>query len=207
MADLVIPVLSPFNPLDKRNLAESITDAMLQRPVSVLPPEPFIAAGIYAIYYTGDFPLYQRIKNKNSGDAFQQPIYVGKAVPPGARKGGLGLDAEPGLALYNRLCDHAKSVEEASNLHISDFYCRFLAVDDIWIPLAESLLIEKFAPLWNRVLDGFGNHDPGKGRTNQQMSQWDTLHTGRCWAQKLQPNAIARDVLVEQARQFIEQHY
>ncbi|MGN0878536.1 MAG: hypothetical protein ACI4WT_03650 [Oligosphaeraceae bacterium] len=46
-----LPVLAPFNPLDKRNLAESITDAMLARPVSKLPPSPFIAAGIYAIYY------------------------------------------------------------------------------------------------------------------------------------------------------------
>lgn len=28
------------------------------------------------------------------------PIYVGKAVPPGARKGGLGLDVDHGQALY-----------------------------------------------------------------------------------------------------------
>ena len=39
-----LPVLAPFNPLDKRNLAESITDAMLARPVSTLPPSPFIAS-------------------------------------------------------------------------------------------------------------------------------------------------------------------
>jgi hypothetical protein len=26
-------------------------------------------------------------------------------------------------------------------------------VDDIWIPLGESLLIEMFSPLWNKVLD------------------------------------------------------
>ena len=173
-----IPVLSPFNPLDKRNLAESVTDAMLARPVKMLPPEPFIGAGIYAIYYTGHFHLYRRIAELNAGEAFVQPIYVGKAVPAGARKGGLGLDAEPGQALYNRLSDHAKSVSEASNLEDDTFFCRFLAVDDIWIPLAESLLIERFSPLWNRVLDGFGNHDPGKGRYNQQKSPWDTLHPG-----------------------------
>ena len=47
-----IPVLSPFNPLDKRNLAESVTDAMLARPVESLPPARFIGVGIYAIYYT-----------------------------------------------------------------------------------------------------------------------------------------------------------
>ena len=188
MASSEIPVLSPFNPLDKRNLAESVTDAMLARPVFPLPPAPFIGAGIYAIYYTGDFPLYSEIASRNRGDAFVQPIYVGKAVPAGARKGGLGLDAEPGLALYNRLCDHAKSVSEAKNLESNSFFCRFLAVDDIWIPLAESLLIERFQPLWNGILDGFGNHDPGKGRYNQQKSPWDTLHPGRVWADRLQPN-------------------
>lgn len=32
----------------------------------------------------------------------------------------------------------------ATNLNIQDFYCRFLSVDDIWIPLTESLMIERF---------------------------------------------------------------
>ncbi len=56
----------------------------------------------------------------------------------------------------------------------------------IWIPLGESLLIEISRPLWNYALDGFGNHDPGNGRYNQQKSPWDTLHPGREWAEKLQ---------------------
>lgn len=202
-----LPVLAPFNPLDKRNLAESITDAMLARPVSKLPPSPFIAAGIYAIYYTGSFSLYRKISERNAGGKFLQPIYVGKAVPAGARKGGLGLDAQPGQALHNRLSDHAKSIAEASNLNAADFFCRFLAVDDIWIPLAESLLIERFSPLWNRILDGFGNHDPGKGRTNQKMSQWDTMHPGRDWASKLKPNDIPRETLEQQVKEFIAQQY
>ncbi len=202
-----IPTLAPFNPLDKRNLAESVTDAMLARQVESLPPKQFIGAGIYAIYYTGHFPLYSEIAKRNADNAFEQPIYVGKAVPAGARKGGLGLDAEPGLALYNRLCDHAKSVNEANNLESSSFFCRFLAVDDIWIPLAESLLIERFSPLWNRVLDGFGNHDPGKGRYNQQKSPWDTLHPGRAWADKLQPNATPLLTIEMQVKAFITEHY
>ena len=156
MSEKDIPILAPFNPLDKRNLAESVTDAMLARPVEPLPPKPFVGAGIYAIYYVGSFPLYDKIACRNAKGAFQQPIYVGKAVPAGARKGGFGLGAEPGQALYNRLCDHAKSIAEAKNLETDAFFCRYLAVDDIWIPLAESLLIGRFAPLWNRILDGFG---------------------------------------------------
>ncbi len=176
---------------------------MLSRPVVALPPEPFIGAGIYAIYYTGIFPLYRKIANCNKHDLFSQPIYVGKAVPAGARKGGLGLDAEPGQALYNRLCDHAKSVSEASNLEPTSFFCRYLAVDDIWIPLAESLLVERFSPLWNKVLDGFGNHDPGKGRYNQQKSPWDTLHPGRAWADRLQPNASDLQTIETRVKAFL----
>lgn len=202
-----IPVLAPFNPLDKRHLAENVTDAMLARPVEPLPPAPFVGAGIYAIYYTGNFPLYRPIARKNANKAFGQPIYVGKAVPAGARKGGFGLGADPGLALYNRLREHADSVNEAKNLELCDFSCRFLAVDDIWIPLAESLLIERFSPLWNRVLDGFGNHDPGKGRYNQQKSPWDTLHPGRNWADRLQPNvANSQETLTMQIKAFVSGH-
>lgn len=202
-----IPVLSPFNPLDKRNLAESVARAMLQRPICQLPPEPFVGAGIYAIYYTGKFPLYEKIAKKNRGNLFAQPIYVGKAVPAGARKGGFGLGDEPGQALYKRLCDHAKSVAEAGNLNAKDFFCRFLAVDDIWIPLAESLLIEMFEPLWNRVMDGFGNHDPGKGRYEQKMSQWDSIHPGRPWAARLKKLEVSESDLSKSVKDFITAHY
>ena len=183
---------SPFNPLDKRHLGESVARQLLLKPLSALPPpEPFIGAGIYAIYYSGPFPLYAVIAAANTSDDKAdpgQPIYVGKAVPAGARKGGLGLDADPGTALHKRLVEHAESVQDAQNLSLSDFRCRYLVVDDIWIPLGESLLIEMFNPLWNRVLDGFGNHDPGGGRYNQQKSPWDVVHPGRQWAEKLQPN-------------------
>jgi hypothetical protein len=69
-----------------------------------------------------------------------------------------------------------------------------LVVDDIWIPLGESLLIEKTKPLWNVVVDGFGNHAPGKGRPEQQLSSWDTLHPGRNWATKLQKGKSIEEI-------------
>jgi len=181
-----LPRIEPFNPLDKSNLGESVADAMLCQPVGPLPPEPFLGAGIYAIYYIGDFPLYAEIAKQNRNDRYNWPIYIGKAVPAGARKGGFGLGADPGQVLYKRLYEHALSIEQADNIILKDFRCRYLVVDDIWIPLAESLLIEMFSPLWNRKIDGFGNHDPGSGRHNQQRSAWDTLHSGRSWAHKLQ---------------------
>ena len=179
---------TPYNPLDKKNLGISVADAMLAKSVSPLPPESrFIGAGIYAIYYVGDFRPYAPIVERNRDGRFESPIYVGKAIPAGARRGG-GLGVTTGPVLFRRLTEHAQSISRAENLKLSDFFCRYLVVDDIWIPLGESLLIEKFAPIWNSTVEGFGNHDPGSGRYNSQKPPWDVVHPGRSWAERLQDN-------------------
>lgn len=203
MANDNIPSPIPFNPLDKRHLGESVAAAMLKSKIHPLPPEKFKGAGIYAIYYIGNHEAYNDLAVVNRDGQFARPIYVGKAVPAGARKGGLGLGADPGTALFKRLSEHHESVKAAENLNEADFFCRYLVVDDIWIPLAESLLIEKFQPVWNRVLDGFGNHDPGSGRYAQQKSPWDELHFGREWADRLRPCATTREVLIERVKDFL----
>lgn len=178
----------PYNPLDKKNLGISVADAMLNQPISPLPPgERFVGAGIYAIYYVGDFPPYEPLAERNREARFESPIYVGKAIPAGARRGG-GLGVSTGTVLFGRLSQHAQSIDQVTNLSLSDFFCRYLVVDDIWIPLGESLLIEKFAPVWNSVIEGFGNHDPGKGRYNSQRPPWDMVHPGRPWAERMQGN-------------------
>ncbi len=184
--------MNPFNPLNKRNLGESVARELLVRPFEQLPPQPFLGAGVYAIYYTAEHLLYkpyEPIAMIASETDAAIPIYVGKAVPAGARVGGFGLDADPGNVLFNRLREHAESINQVRNLSLMDFRCRYLIVDDIWIPLAESILISMFAPLWNTTIAGFGNHDPGRGRYNQQSSPWDILHPGRSWADRLRPNA------------------
>ncbi len=189
-------VHEPFNPLNKKNLGLSVAEAMLMKPVEPLPPkESFQGAGIYALYYFGDFPAYKPITDKNKGNKFKCPIYVGKAVPKGARKGGFGLDAAPGKVLYLRLCEHTKSIAKTQSLKPEHFCCRYLTVDDIWIPLGESLLIEMFSPLWNKVLDGFGIHDPGSGRHKQKASSWDILHPGRSWTTKLSGGKTTQVIL------------
>lgn len=193
----------PFNPLDKRNLGESLAAALLKRPIGPLPPTPrFAGAGIYAIYYTGNYRLYQPIAERNRGERCEQPIYVGKAVPPGARKGGFGLGVAPGNALYGRLREHARSVTQAEGLEVGDFLCRYLISEDIWIPLGESLLIERFQPLWNVLIEGFGNHPTGGRRATQNRSRWDTLHPGRPWAARLTPNPRTADDLRQLASDF-----
>ena len=92
----------PFNPLDKRHLGESVGQALLHQPVVPLSEIPtFIGAGIYALYYTGKFPAYEPLASANSGGNFCAPIYVGRAVPKGARKGS-ELNLSPGRALQLR---------------------------------------------------------------------------------------------------------
>jgi hypothetical protein len=86
------------------------------------------------------------------------------------------------------LGEHARSIKACGTLKLADFFCRYLVSDDIWIPLGEALLIEKFQPLWNVLIDGFGNHPTGKRRAAQFRSRWDTLHPGRAWAAKLPAN-------------------
>ncbi|MDG4553131.1 MAG: Eco29kI family restriction endonuclease [Candidatus Competibacter sp.] len=193
----------PFNPLDRRHLGESVGQAMLRQPVIPLGSlDTFDGVGIYAIYYTGTFHGYETIAKRNLNKRFNTPIYVGKAIPKGARKGG-DLEASPGKVLYNRLKQHAKSIEEASNLNIDDFHCRYLIVDDIWIPLGESLLIAKFDPLWNKLIDGFGNHDPGSGRHAGLRPRWDVLHPGRPWAERCQPRDESADQIIRETQDYL----
>lgn len=174
-----------FNPLDKTNLAESVSEHLLRRPLGPLPPDRFSGAGIYAIYYKGGFSAYEKIAKSAASAETAIPIYVGKAVPAGSRKGGYKLGADPGDVLYKRLLDHVASIKATHSLDLADFLCRYLLVDDVWIPLGESLLIERFKPVWNICVDGFGHHDQGRSRTTQKKSAWDTLHPGRPWAGKV----------------------
>lgn len=193
----------PFNPLDKRHLGESVGLAMLRQPVLALKNlESFDGAGIYAIYYTGDFEGYEVMAEYNRNNLFNAPIYIGKAVPSGARKGG-DLEAPPGKVLFNRLKQHLKSIEQARNLNIADFYYRYLVVEDIWIPLGEALLIAKFNPLWNHLIDGFGNHDPGKGRHAGIRPRWDVLHPGRPWAERCKQRNELSEQIIGEARDYL----
>lgn len=193
----------PFNPLDKKNLGASVAEALLTKEIHPLGQLPvFEGAGIYAIYYTGDFAPYARSSRLNSNGGFMLPIYVGKAVPPGARMGS-SMELATGKVLYKRLKEHAESVKAAENLSINDFYCRFLVVDDIWIPLGESLIIARFTPVWNSLIDGFGNHNPGKGRLAGMRPRWDVLHPGREWAMRLAERPESQAQIAQDAETYL----
>jgi len=164
-----------------------------------LPPyDAFEGAGVYAIYYRGDFEGYSHLLNVDP----LPPIYVGKAVPKGARKGARSSSA--GRDLFRRLNEHSKSIEQAKNLELSDFVCRYLVVVPVWVTLAERFLVEHYQPVWNVVIDGFGNHDPGSGRRTMKRPRWDTLHPGRPWAAELAEEESPEEVL-QRLRDCLEQ--
>lgn len=194
----------PFNPLDKKNLGASVAEALLTKEIHPLGDLPvFEGAGIYAIYYTGDFAPYAQVSRLNADGKFMLPIYVGKAVPPGARMGA-SLELAAGRVLYKRLKEHAESIKSAENLDINDFHCRFLVVDDIWIPLGESLIIARFTPVWNSLIDGFGNHNPGKGRHAGMRPRWDVLHAGRGWAMNLTERSETAAQIAQDAETYLK---
>jgi Eco29kI restriction endonuclease len=186
-------MVEAYNPLDKLNLGKSVVEALLVLPSTRIETvAPFEGAGIYAIYYHGAFEPYQAISGREPG-AVDAPIYVGKAVPSGARKGANLTTSSVGRWLFNRISEHRDSIKAVQNLDVGDFSVRYLVVDDIWIPLGEALLISTFNPVWNRLIDGFGNHDPGAGRYNGLRPLWDVLHPGRAWADKCKPRNETRE--------------
>ncbi len=194
---------TPYNPLDKMNLGKSVAGALLDQAVVVLSDTTELrGAGVYAIYYKGSFLPYQPVAVQNWNNEFRQPIYVGKAIPKGGRKGGIATDMSTGTALRDRLRQHATSIEQATNLDLGDFYYRCLVVDDIWIPLGENMLIETFRPVWNIVINGFGNKDPGNRRATQHRSPWDVLHPGRSFAEKLANGGITPEDIVRKLEKF-----
>ena len=112
-----------------------------------------------------------------------------------------GFDVPHGDALCKRLKEHTDSLKAARNLELAHFYCRWLVVDEVFIPLAETLLINHYRPVWNAVVDGFGNHPPGSGRAQGKKPMWDILHPGRAWAEKLKGGKTQEEV-----RAFIRAH-
>ena len=135
------------------------------------------------------------------------PLYVGKAVPSGGRRG-LDVAAHTSTrALSGRLSEHAGSVRAADNLDIADFTARWLVVEDILIPLGESALIRRYRPVWNAIVDCFGNHDPGRGRVAGVRPRWDTLHPGRPWAGKYPERDETAEDIAQDVREYLRSRW
>ena len=167
------------------------------------PPRRFPGCGVYALYYWGNLEIYALVAEANRSTC-REPIYVGKAVLPGRRRGRTTSSDE--AQLYGRLLEHVRSIERARDLEVSDFRCRFMILEgrlvDLIVPV-ESELIRRYKPLWNTVIDGFGNHDPGSGRYNQAPSEWDVLHPGRPWVERLTGKPPDRERIKAKIRQHL----
>ncbi|MCP5537817.1 MAG: Eco29kI family restriction endonuclease [Akkermansiaceae bacterium] len=176
-------------------------------PVYAVPaPERFYGTGVYAIYCVAKSGVYKDFHEINR-TSFDVPIYVGKAVPTGWRQGRIGNSDSMCYELYNRIREHGRSIESGDALQISDFHCRFMILESKETDLigtVEAALIRKYQPIWNTLLDGFGNHDPGSGRYQQAKSDWDVCHPGRAWAEKCQGKPTPKNSLLASIRQFME---
>ncbi|BAJ29594.1 MULTISPECIES: Eco29kI family restriction endonuclease [Kitasatospora] len=187
-----------FNPLSldllSRNLREEL-DRRQKIPLDSV--ERFTGAGLYALYYKGDLPLYQKLKEADT------PIYIGKAEAGNSSYGYPPDQSKP--KLFDRIADHRASINQASNLDASHFDVRYLVLDDIWIVLGERALLRAHSPvLWNTLMTGFGANASGMDRKNGR-SIWDSIHPGRARAKdSLCYRKHSRAELVEMISKGIE---
>lgn len=121
-------------------------------------------------------------------EEYRLPIYIGKAEPSGWRQSRTTGEEKSGNKLFERLVQHSRSVTSAKNLDSEDFACRLMILEGpvvAMIASVEAALIAMHRPLWNSVIDGFGNHNPGEKRFTGMITQWDALHPGRARAKKM----------------------
>ena len=116
------------------------------------------SSGVYALYYNGQHPLYAKLSEPALSHL---PLYVG--VTTGS--------------LEKRLSEHESSLEVLG--FIADVQCKMYPVIPNFEISSEQILIHALRPVWNLRLRGFGLHNPGLGRKDSKISDWDTLHPGR----------------------------
>jgi hypothetical protein len=191
---------TPYNPLDERNLGRAIREEMERQPVHPVPPDRFMGAGLYALYYVGRLVIYDGINDREC----ITPIYVGKAEA-GTSSYGTFVEGTETTNLYDRIRAHMNSIRQApENLSVDDFRVRYLVTSDVHIVLGEAGLLQAFAPvLWNTVVTGFGINAPGAGRGLQRKSRWDTLHPGRARASGRPDNELSVEELTQMVRRAI----
>lgn len=105
--------------------------------------------------------------------------------------------------------DHTKSVTDANNLDVSDFLSRFTILENAasnLVGTVEAALVRHYRPIWNTTIDGFGNHDPGSGRYSQEKSDWDLLHPGRVWAERLAQSSKTIIEIVDSVEEYFKNY-
>lgn len=97
-----------YDPLTWENLMAGVVVRFeAQERVSFAETEEAQGPGVYALFYNGPHPPYQPISGT------KRPIYVGKAVPKGARKGRTSKPDDQ-FALRDRFRNHLRSIDAAT---------------------------------------------------------------------------------------------
>lgn len=166
----------PFDPLAVENVGVTLAVELLEQELHTMPPsEGFPGAGVYALYYSGNHSAYAALAALDQKRS-KYPVYIGKAAGESSKQG-FNSHSSTKKKLYDRIRQHADSIDAVSNLDLSDFRCRFLILNDAYIALAESVLIRVFRPPWNGM--SFGSKVVGKNRMKGKPALWDSLHPGR----------------------------
>lgn len=195
---------SSFDPSDPKTVGRMVSIALLaQSRIPLSSVRPAYGSGVYAIYYRGDHPLYQRISSTET------PIYVGKADPA---NGDASDPREQGAKLTGRLIEHAGTIATAERyaserglpaglapIRLEDFTCRRLVCATNAQLVAERHLIRTFWPVWNsdtKACWGMSKHGDAATTRRNKRSPWDVVHPGRAWAldDGLVDNATAEEV-------------
>jgi len=176
-------------------------------PIQTIPvSERFHGTGVYAVYCIAKKGAYKDFHEVNR-TSYDVPIYIGKAVPAGWRQArSANAENSESYELNNRIREHGRSIEQGAGLRLNDYRCRFMILEGAesdLIGTVEAALIRSYKPLWNSLIDGFGNHDPGSGRYEQAVSDWDVCHPGRLWAKKCKGKHNSKKELLESIRDFM----
>jgi hypothetical protein len=179
---------STFDPSDPKVVGRMVSIALLAQDLVPLNSiQASYGAGVYAIYYKGDHPLYSLISGTET------PIYVGKADPA---SGDASTPREQGIRLTGRLIEHAETIRKAEEyqdrlpkglhpIRLDDFYCRRLVCATNAQLVAEKHLIRTFWPVWNsdtKACWGMSKHGDAASTRKNKRSPWDVVHPGRAWA-------------------------
>lgn len=132
----VDPAEHTFRSPKFKSVVKEAVEFLSKTPVHPLPPATgFVGVGVYVLYYLGSFDHYSHIARQNQQD-YRQPIYIGKAVPAGWRTARIA-HTDQDKALYQRLREHARSIDSVENLEGHDFRCRFMILNGVEMDLVQ----------------------------------------------------------------------
>ena len=156
---------------EKRHCERAIEAALCASPVR-LEEVTTSSPGTYLLLYTGNLPLYDRVRRPGGSDDVRSiseaggaPVYVGSAQ-----------------SLCERRGRHENNLRRCHDITTDDLLIITLpAPSEAGARHVELLLMATFRPVWNEpFVSGFGSKPQGTSRTkHQRPPKWSILHPGR----------------------------